>query len=138
MPSAAITRPQGCEAEGSATVVATASVAGLMRVREAPSRLATQMRPSDARASVRGAAPVAISPTRALVAVSNTLTESLSAFTTHSRVLPPVRGSSSMALLARGAFAVDAPYTACVKVRVTVWLAPLRTVSVTRYRPGLA
>jgi len=84
----------------------TASVAALMTVIDAASRFTTQTSPFGASASVRGALPVAISATRALLPVSMTLTESLSGFTTHKRAAAPLRGSSSIGDEALARFAV--------------------------------
>ena len=59
----------------------------------APSLLVTQTRPSGAIAMLRGPAPTTISCSRAFVTASNTLTESLSWFTSHTRELAPARVS---------------------------------------------
>ena len=113
-------------------VRATASAAGSITLIEAPSRLTTHRLPSGARAMLRGALPVAISARRVGPAVSNTLTESLSGLTTHSRAAALPRGSSSICEDARGAPLAAGSVTACRKLRVLVWPVALRTVSVTR------
>ena len=58
-------------------------------------RFVTQIRPLGATAMERGAAPTLISRNLAWVTASNTLTESLSRFTTHSLEFPVVRGSNA-------------------------------------------
>ena len=75
----------------------TASVAALMTLIVALRLLATQTEPSGAMASVRGAVPTVTSASLARVSASNTLTESLSGFTTHRRGLAPLRGSRASA-----------------------------------------
>ncbi len=87
--------PYGCDARGSAIVLLTASVAGSITLIVALCRLVTQIRPFGATAIERGAMPTLISPTLAWVTASNTVTESLSWFTTHSLALPVVRGSNA-------------------------------------------
>ena len=75
---------------------------------EAP-LLTTQIRPSGATATDRGIEPTATSASRRLVAVSNTLTLSLSWFTTHKRVLAALRGSSAIVEEPVGRVAPKAP-----------------------------
>ena len=53
--------PNGCEASGSVTVCTTARLVGLMTLMLATLLFTTQMRPSGAIATLRGAAPTAIS-----------------------------------------------------------------------------
>ncbi len=105
-PCGDIAIPNGCDARGSATVRRTARVAPSMTLIEAPSLLVTQIAPSCARARLRGALPTAISPSLARVIASNTLTESLSWFTTHSRAFPLAGVSTRRLLDAVGRLAV--------------------------------
>src|SRR5438477_12504007 len=88
-----IAMPNGCEARGSASVRLIASDAGSITLTEAACLLTTHNMPLLARAIERGAVPTVISRTLARVTASNTVTESLSWLTTHSRALPLVRGS---------------------------------------------
>ena len=75
----------------------------------------TQMRPFGATATLRGAAPTAISAIFACVTALKTLTVSLSWLTTHTR-LPAARGSHATVLEAVGRFAVSGKCTACTNV----------------------
>src|SRR5687768_12322075 len=85
--------PYGCEPNGKLSVWTTLKLAGLTML-IVPSRwLTTQIRPSAAIATLRGACPTAISVRRVSVTASNMLTESLSWLTTHSRELLPERVS---------------------------------------------
>jgi hypothetical protein len=86
-----------------------------MTLIEAPCLFDTQMRPFGATATLRGAAPTAISAIFVLVAASKTLAVSLSWLTTHRR-LPAARGSQAIVLEAVGRFAVSGRCTACTKV----------------------
>ena len=86
-PVGAAAMPNGCEANGMAIVRITARFAGSMTLMVALSLLVTQTSPFGAMATARGAMPTAISATLVFVAVSKTLTESLSWFTTHNRSL---------------------------------------------------
>jgi hypothetical protein len=131
LPLGANTRPCGCEARGSATVRATASVEASMTLIEALSRLSTHSVPSGARAMLRGAAPTATTAVRTSVALSMTATLPWSGLMTHRRAAAPLRGSSSMAVELRAALAVAAVCTACTKLVLRVSPAVLRTVSVT-------
>jgi len=70
-------------------------VSALTTLIEAPALFTTQTAPSGAMASVRGALPTVTSASFARVTTSKTLTLSLSGLVTHSRVLPPWRGSSA-------------------------------------------
>ena len=75
------------------TVWETLNVLGLMMVMLADSLFVTHRRPSGARAMLRGAVPNGISASLALVTASKAVTESLSWFTTQTRLLLPERGS---------------------------------------------
>jgi len=70
--------PYGCDARGSATLCTTASVPGSTMLMLAASRFTTQMRPSDATATLRGATPTAISACFEFVTASKAVTVSLS------------------------------------------------------------
>ena len=74
---------------------AEASEAGSITLIVALCRFVTQIRPFGATAIERGATPTPISPSLAWVTASNTVTESLSWFTTHSLALPVARGSNA-------------------------------------------
>ncbi len=64
-----------------------------MMLMVAGSRFTTQMRPSGAIATLRGAAPTAISADFVFVTASKTLTVSLSWLTTQTREFAPLRVS---------------------------------------------
>ena len=66
----------------------------MTEIDEAP-LLTTHRRPYGATATERGAAPTAISASRADVTASNTLTLSLSWFTSQTRALAPARVSNA-------------------------------------------
>src|SRR5438105_15931530 len=104
--------PNGCDARGSAIVRRTARLAPSMTLIDAPSLLVTHIAPSAARARLRGALPTATSPSLARVTASNTLTESLSWLTTHSRGLPLAGVSVSTLVDAVGRVAVSGRQTA--------------------------
>jgi hypothetical protein len=87
-------------------VRATASVAVSMTLTLPACLFATQTMPFGASASVRGPVPTATSASLARVTASNTVTESLSWLTTHKRLLPLVRRSTTMLVDADGLFAV--------------------------------
>ncbi len=78
LPVGSNTMPYGCEARGNASVCTTVSDVGSMMLIEALCLFVTQMRPFGATATLRGAAPTAISAIFALVAALNTLAVSLS------------------------------------------------------------
>ncbi len=96
--------------------------------------LATQTRPSGARATLRGTLPVATSASLTWPVASNTLTLSLSGLTIHNR--PPPRGSHCKVDEWVGRPAVGAWCTAWVKLREPIAWPPASTVSCTPYRPG--
>ena len=130
VPSAEITMPNGWDAAGIATVCTTASVDGDTMLMLAASRLTTQMRPSGARARVRGSRPTAISATRARVAASITLTESLSGLTTHTRADAPLRGSTRIGADDRP-LCPPTPCTDCRNVRDDERPSSVRALKVT-------
>ena len=96
----------------------TVSVDGLITLRLPPCLATTQIMPFGARAIDRGAMPTATSPSFARVAASNTLTLSLSWFTTHSRGFAPGGFSTSRLPDAAGGFAVAGRYTAWTTLRL--------------------
>ena len=80
--------PKGCDPRGKARVRLTAKLVASTTLMLAPCLFVTHTMPFGATASVRGAAPTAISASFARVTASNTETVSLSWFTTHKRALP--------------------------------------------------
>ena len=113
LPSGAKTRPYGCDPYGRAIVRRTSNVD---RIEDADAsqlvRFVTQTSPFGANASARGAVPTAISASFWLFAVLNTLTVSLSWFTTHRR--PP---RNAIWPETTGGAAVSGRCTSCENVR---------------------